>query len=115
MRNVIRKAIRDRERPLKKDLSIGYGLQRLRLRVEESALIISEAKRRYKHHNAARSYVKNAVFEALAASSRSSDLNPTKLMADLGNVIEIREAMEWMWPTLTPEHLIHDLSEARRY
>ena len=30
-------------------------------------------------------------------------------MADLGNVIEIREAMEWMWPTLTPEHLIHDL------
>ncbi|MDP6340995.1 MAG: AAA family ATPase [Acidimicrobiales bacterium] len=109
MRNVIRKAIRDRERPLKKDLLIGYGLQRLRLRVEESALIISEAKRRYKHHNAARSYVKNAVFEALAASSRSSDLNPTKLMADLGNVIEIREAMEWMWPTLTPEHLIHDL------
>ena len=109
MRNVIRSAIRDRERPLKKDLLIGYGLQRLRLRVEESALIISEAKRRYKHHNAARSYVKNAVFEALAASSRSSDLNPTKLMADLGNVIEIREAMEWMWPTLTPEHLIHDL------
>ena len=109
MRNVIRKAIRDRERPLKKDLLIGYGLQRLRLRVEESALIISEAKRRYKHHNAARSYVKNAVFEALAASSRSSDLNPKKLMADLGNVIEIRETMEWMWPTLTPEHLIHDL------
>ena len=109
MRNVIRRAIRDRERPLKKDLLIGYGLQRLRLRVDESALIIKEAKRRYKHHNAARSYVKNAVFEALAASSRSSDLNPTKLMADLGNVIEIREAMEWMWPTLTPEHLIHDL------
>ncbi|MEC7292347.1 MAG: AAA family ATPase [Actinomycetota bacterium] len=109
MRNVIRKAIRDRERPLKKDLLIGYGLQRLRLRVDESALIISEAKRRYKHHNAARSYVKNAVFEALAASSRSSDLSPKKLMADLGNVIEIREAMEWMWPTLTPEHLIHDL------
>ena len=91
------------------------ALQRLRLRVDESALIISEAKRRYKHHNAARSYVKNAVFEALAASSRSSDLNPKKLMADLGNVIEIRETMEWMWPTLTPEHLIHDLSEARRY
>ncbi|MEC7714513.1 MAG: UvrD-helicase domain-containing protein, partial [Actinomycetota bacterium] len=109
MRNVIRKAIRDRERPLKKDLLIGYGLQRLRLRVEESALIISEAKRRYKHHNAARNYVKNAVFEALAASSRSSDLSPKKLMADLGNVIEIRETMEWMWPTLTPEHLIHDL------
>jgi len=109
MRNVIRRAIRDRERPLKKDLVIGYGLQRLRLRVEESALIISEAKRRYKHHNAARGYVKNAVFEALAASSRSSDLNPTKLMADLGNAIEIRETMEWMWPTLTPEHLIHDL------
>ena len=109
MRNVIRKAIRDRERPLKKDLLIGYGLQRLRLRVDESALIISEAKRRYKHHNAARNYVKNAVFEALAASSRSSDLSPKKLMADLGNVIEIRETMEWMWPTLTPEHLIHDL------
>ena len=109
MRNVIRRAIRDRERPLRKDLLIGYGLQRLRLRVEESALIISEAKRRYKHHNAARSYVRNAVFEALAASSRSNDLNPMKLMADLGNAIEIRETMEWMWPSLTPEHLIHDL------
>ena len=30
-------------------------------------------------------------------------------MADLGNITEIREIMEWMWPTLTPEHLIHDL------
>ena len=109
MQAVIRKAIRDRERPLRKDLLIGYGLQRLRLRVEESSIIISEAKRRYKDHNAARSYVRNAVFESLAASSRNSDLNPTKIMADIGNTIEIRETLEWMWPSLTPEQLIHDL------
>lgn len=109
MQTVIRKAIRDRERPLRKDLLIGYGLQRLRLRVEESSIIISEARRRYKHHNAARSYVRNAVFESLAASSRNDDLNPTKLMTDIGNTVEIRETLEWMWPSLTPEHLIHDL------
>ncbi len=109
MKDVIRNAVKDRERCLRNDLVVGYGLQKLRLRVNESSRIVSEAKRRYKHHNSARDYVIDSVFDALAASGRGSDINPVKLKADLGRTIEIREVLDWMWPSLTSEHLIHDL------
>jgi len=109
MKDVLRRAVKDRERPIRKELTIGYGLQKLRLSVDESSLIISEARRRYQHHNAARNYVRDSVFDALAASARGSELNPTKLKTDLGNALEIRETLEWMWPSLTAEHFVHDL------
>ena len=109
MKDVLRRAVKDRQRPIRKELTIGYGLQKLRLSVEESSLIISEARRRYQHHNAARSYVRDAVFDALAASARGGEINPTKLRTDLGNTLEIRETLDWMWPSLTAEHLVHDL------
>ena len=71
MKDVLQRAVRDRERPIRKELVVGYGLQNLRLRVEESALIINQARRRYTNHNSARDYVRDSVFEALAASARS--------------------------------------------
>ena len=109
MKDVLRRAVKDRQRPIRKELTIGYGLQKLRLGVEESSLIISEARRRYQHHNSARSYVRDSVFDALAASARGGEINPTKLRSDLGNTLEIRETLDWMWPSLTAEHLVHDL------
>ena len=56
---LIANAIRDRERPLREDLSVGFGLVRLRITVAESRQIVREARRRYRRHNAARSYVEN--------------------------------------------------------
>ena len=60
---LIANAIRDRERPLREDLSIGFGLVRLRITVAESRQIVREARRRYRRHNAARSYVENEFLQ----------------------------------------------------
>ena len=113
MVSVASKAISDRQRPLQKDVRIGYGLQRLNLTIADSRVIINEARRRYKHHNRARSFVEDKVFRTLAESSKHYSVEPEKLKADLLSTIEIRAALEWMWPSLTAEHLIHDLYGSR--
>src|SRR2546423_15721220 len=47
MADVMAKAVTDRERPLKDDLVIPYGLSTLRLRSAESARIVQAARRRF--------------------------------------------------------------------
>ncbi len=112
MSHVLRAAVRDRERPLRDDVVIGFGLQRLRLTVADSEHIVAEARRRYNKHNAARKYVRQQVFEHLAASARD-EVAPHEVQERLGTSLEIRAALEWMWPVLTPEHLLHDLYSFR--
>ena len=91
---------------------MGYGLQRLRLTVDESATIVREARRRYHKHNAARKFVREQVFEVLAASSRD-ELLASQVSDRLGRDVAVRMALEWMWPVLTPEHLLHDIYGSR--
>ena len=112
MSHVLRSAIKDRERPLREDLVAGFGLQRLRLTVEDSAGIVSEARRRYPKHNAARKFVRQQLFEVMAASARD-EVAPHEVEDRLGGTAEVRAALEWMWPALTPEHLLHDLYGSR--
>ena len=57
MVSVIADAIRDRERALRDDLVVGFGLTRLRISVSQSRGIVREARRRYRRHNAGRRYV----------------------------------------------------------
>src|SRR4051812_25806346 len=45
------RALRDRERPLRNDLVVGYGLQRLTLTRERSARIVADAPRRQRRHH----------------------------------------------------------------
>jgi DNA helicase IV len=108
MARVLGRAVRDRERRLRSDLVLGYGLQRLRLSTSDSERIVDEARRRYRRHNAARRFVDGEVFAALAASGRG-DLDPGEVRDRLRHEPEVREALEWMWPVLTPADLLHDL------
>ena len=62
MISVIAAAIRDRERPLRDDLVVGFGLSRLRISVSQSRAIVREARRRYRRHNAGRRFVEKEVF-----------------------------------------------------
>jgi DNA helicase IV len=75
--------------------------------VEESRRIIDEARRRFRKHNAGRRFVEGELFSALARSGRE-DNNPREVRERLRSVIEVREALEWMWPVLTPAELLHD-------
>jgi DNA helicase IV len=112
MSHVLRAAVRDRERPIRADLTVGFGLQRLRLTVEDSEHIVSEARRRYNKHNAARRFVRQQVFDHLAASARE-EVTSHEVQERLGSTLDLRATLDWMWPTLTPDHLLHDLYGSR--
>ncbi len=112
MVQVLRRAARDRERPLRERLEVGYGLTVLRLSVAESDRIVREARRRFRNHNAGRRFVERSVFDALAASSRLEP-DPGEVRAQVRGDLAVREALDWMWPVLTPAQLLHDLFGSR--
>ena len=113
MATVIARAVRQRQRTLKSDVVLGYGLQNLRLTAFESEMIVKEAQRRFRTHNAARRFVENEVFATLAASGREP-VDPKQLRDRMRWTMPIRETLEWMWPVLTPAHLLHDLFRSPR-
>ena len=109
MSNVIDRAIRDRERPLRSDLVLPFRSGYVRLRAQESERIIRSVRRRHRRHNAARRQVENEVCEALAATWRDGDIDPAEVRYEVRSLLEYREALERMWPVLTPAELLHDL------
>ena len=108
MAAVVARAVRDRQRPLRRDLVVGLGVQRVRVTVEESARIVAEARRRSRRHNSGRRLVEAAFFAALSAGARRW-VDPATVREQLRDTLEVREALEWMWPVLSPAHLLHDL------
>ncbi len=106
--DVLWRAVRDRERALRDDLVVGYGLGRLRLTVDDSRRIVADVRRRTRTHNAGRRLVETAVYETLAASGRD-DADPEEVRERLDGTLELRETLEWMWPVLTPWHFLNDL------
>ena len=112
MAAVLRRAVRDRRRGLRQDLVVGFELQRLRLTVERSEQIVADAARRVRKHNAGRRVVEDAFYAALSQGARR-EVDPQALREQLSDRVEIREALEWMWPVLTPAHLLNDLYGSR--
>jgi DNA helicase IV len=109
MAEVLAKAVRDRQRALKQDLVVPFGLGNLRMRSEESERIVRDARRRYRRHNAARKYVEGEVFAALAASSRDGLPSSEQVRERTRHNDDVRVALERMWPLLTPAELLNDL------
>jgi DNA helicase IV len=109
MAAVIGRAVRDRQRPLRQDLRVGYGLRSLWLTVEQSEAIVKDAKRRFRTHNGARRFVEAEVFAALAASHPTDEVDPDHVRDRVRDNDEVRETLAWMWPILTPAQLLHDL------
>ncbi len=109
MSDVIDRAIADRERPLRDDLVLPFRTGYVRLRTEESQRIVKAARRRFRRHNAGRRYVEGEVWGALAASFRDGSIGPHEVKDALRGTLEIRAALDRMWPVLTPAQLLHDL------
>ncbi len=109
---LVRRAVRQRQRALRTDFSIGYGLQTLRLSRGESAEIVSEARRRFRTHNAARRFIEDEFFAALANSARD-EVEATVVRERLRWTFPVREALEWMWPVLSPAQLIQEFYGSR--
>jgi DNA helicase IV len=105
---LLAKAVRDRQRPLRTDLEVGLGVLKLRVSAETTKRIVGQARRRARTHNGGRKFVEHGLWEALANSARG-ELDPQTVQQRLrGNDI-VREALERMWPILTPVDLLRDL------
>jgi DNA helicase IV len=112
MAAVLAKAVRDRERGLRRPLRVPYGLQTLVLPARRTAEIVAEARRRFRLHNAGRRFVESQLFVALAEVSRTPT-TADEVRERLRLTPEVREALERMWPVLTPAELLHDLYGSR--
>jgi DNA helicase IV len=112
MTSLLAKAVRDRERPLKEDLVVPYGVTNLRLKASQSEHIVRNARRRFRRHNAGRRFVEGEVFAALAASARL-EVSVDDVRERTRLLGEVREALERMWPVLTPAQLLRDLFGSR--
>ncbi len=112
MSQVVANAVRDRQRPLRGDLRLEFGLGYVTLTSSASRAIVAEARRRFRHHNAGRAYVEQAVYAAMSASHRRRP-ETAKLRERFARHPEMMAAFERMWPQLTPAQLLRDLYGSR--
>jgi DNA helicase IV len=109
MSDLIDNAIGDRERALRDDVVLPLGAGYVRLRADESARIVKQARRRFQRHNAGRRFVENEVWAALADSQRDPEIGPKQIKEHFRNTDEGHTILDSMWPVLTPAELLHDL------
>jgi len=133
MARLLRRAVHQRQRALTKALRIPYGPAVLTLSPEASEEIVSSAKRRSGAHNQRRRLVEALLWKHLGAQverralridgpfegsdgdgARSGSTAPhLQLGAVLRRQPEVAEALDRMWPRLSPEELLHDLLGAK--
>lgn len=124
MARVIARAVGDRQRPLRRTLEVPYGRRMLRVSPALSAQLVTTVKRRPGTHNARRRTLEQVLWRHLAdqingdaaapgAGGSAETVAPDELGHELRREPHMAEALERMWPILTPEQLLHDLFGAR--
>ncbi|HUZ19655.1 MAG TPA: ATP-binding domain-containing protein [Acidimicrobiales bacterium] len=131
MARVLAKAVSDRERPLRDVVEVPYGSRVLRITPRASAHLVAGARRRPGTHNSRRRAFENLMWrhlldqagEALDRADRGlsaedigmagESLTAEELGRTLRREPAMVEALDRMWPLLTPEQLLHDLFGAR--
>ena len=127
MVKVLGRAVRTRQRPLRHDVDVPFGAGVLRLRARTTEEIVALARRRPGTHNVRRRFVEAHVLRALADDHRSRMTRGTETLGDDGPSAEeqadlarrlrrtpqVAEALDRMWPRLSPHELLHDLFGAR--
>ena len=117
MAQLIRRALRDRQRPLRQDFTIVYRPE-FSFTVEQSRQLVESIRNRRITHSAGRKLIESGFFSALAeaanlhkgeAPESEFALDSQAVREDIGDTPEVREALEWMWPSLTPAQFLYDL------
>ena len=136
MATVVARAIRTRQRPLTDEVTIPYGALLLRLTAADTQEIVRGARRRPGTHNSRRRVVTQSVVRVLADRARQTQQSlgagasgtvtgfpgyedPATLTEDefdlddfsrkLQRVPQFAEALDRIWPRLSPHELLHDL------
>jgi DNA helicase IV len=127
MVRLIARGVRTRQRPLRNDVEVPFGAAVLRLRARTTEEIVATARRRPGPHNTRRRFVETQVLRTLADEYRarlsrsgalSADEDPSQeeqedLVGRLRRVPEVADALDRMWPRLSPHEFLHDLLGAR--
>ena len=113
MAEVIDKAVRDRERPLRDDVEVPFRHGYVRITAVETERIIKAARRRFRRHNAGRRWVEGEVYDAMARSWRGESVSGRDVRDAVRTLDEVRILFERMWPVLTPAQFLHDLFGSR--
>jgi len=108
MCDLLAKGVRDRQRRLRETAIIPLGVERLRVTPEDSAELISHARRRARSHNGGRKFFTEAFYRLLASKMREP-LDWQIVKDRVRALPETREAIERMWPVLTPAEFLNDL------
>jgi hypothetical protein len=112
---------------LRHDVEVPFGAGVLRLRAATTEEIVAMARRRPGTHNVRRRFVEAHVLRALADDYRArltrgvetleEDRPSAEEQADLARRLrrtpQVAEALDRMWPRLSPHELLHDLLGAR--
>jgi DNA helicase IV len=107
---MLARAVRDRQRPLRKDAIVPFGVRLLRITAADSATLVNAVRRRPGTHNAKRRQLETLVVRRLIAQLGDSALDEREdLGAQLRRAPEVVAALDRMWPALTPEEFLHDL------
>jgi DNA helicase IV len=117
MARVIAKAVSDRERPLRRAVAVPYGARLLRISPRQSADAVAAARRRAGPHNGRRRLLEAILWRTLLHQLQGDEsgwddtenITPDELGRALRHRPEMAEALERMWPILTPEQLLRDL------
>ena len=109
MSDLIDRAIGDRERPLRDDLVVPFRSGYVRLRADDTGRIVRQARRRFRRHNTARKWVEGEIWASMAATWGYGDASPRDVRSEVRTLPQVREALERIWPVLTPAELLHDL------
>jgi hypothetical protein len=127
MARFLERAVATTERPLRQPLSVRFGAHVLKVSPAATRRLVETARRRKGSHNARRLFVERQLSRMLTASWRvaeermaragrgempgEAEVKATfeRISGDLRRLPEVAEALERMWPVLTPEQLLHDL------
>jgi DNA helicase IV len=127
MVDVLAEAVRTRERPLRKAVEVEFRGQRVVIGREESRQLVAAIQSTAGTHNSRRAVLEQRLSrllfrawrraaEAAAAAGRRSALTDAdraeaaeELSSELRRIPAVREALERMWPVLSPEQLLNDL------
>jgi DNA helicase IV len=127
MVQVLGRAVRTRQRPLRQDAEVPFGAGVLRLRAKTTEEIVALARRRPGTHNVRRRFVEAQVLRALSDDYRARLTRGNETLDDEGpsteeqldlaqrlrRVPQVVEALDRMWPRLSPHEFLHDLLGAR--
>lgn len=117
MAAVVAKAVADRQRPLRHTITVPYGSSFVRITPALSQEAVTAVKRRRGPHNGRRRLLERTLWRLLveqverrhSPDAQGNPLTPDELGSAIHRTPEAVEALNRMWPLLTPEQLLHDL------